>query len=85
MIQLNGADNVTINGLNTGGNSLTIENTSTASNASTIYFANDASSNIITNCVIKGSGTANCVSTFSGIIFLVRIVQLYNRVMIITL
>ena len=28
LIKLNGADNVTINGLNTGGNSLTIENTS---------------------------------------------------------
>jgi hypothetical protein len=47
LIYLNGADNVTINGLNTGGNSLTISNTTASATAgtSTIRFINDASNN----------------------------------------
>ncbi|MFN4973064.1 MAG: hypothetical protein ACK5GX_08540, partial [Bacteroidota bacterium] len=57
LINLNGADNVTINGLNTGGNSLTITNTTVSATAgtSTIRFVNDASSNTITNCTLSGS------------------------------
>ncbi|MBL0046699.1 MAG: hypothetical protein IPP32_01170 [Bacteroidetes bacterium] len=55
MIDLNGCDNVTINGLNSGGNSLIIENTSAAASNGTIRFINDASSNTITNCTLKGS------------------------------
>ena len=49
LVFLNGADNVTINGLNTGGNSLTISNTSTAATAgtTTIKFVGDASNNIV--------------------------------------
>lgn len=58
LISLNGADNVTINGLNTGGNSLTIENASTGSSSTTISFNNDACSNTVTNCYINGSSTA---------------------------
>lgn len=55
LISLNGADYVTINGLNSGGCSLTIDNTSTSANASAILFTNSATYNIITNCTIKGS------------------------------
>ena len=59
LIDLNGADNVTIDGLNSGGNSLTITNTSTSNTAgtSTIRFINDASTNTIKNCTLKGSST----------------------------
>ena len=57
LIDLNGADNVTINGLNAGGNSLTISNTtvSARANTSTIRFIADATNNTITNCTIQGS------------------------------
>jgi trimeric autotransporter adhesin len=57
LINLDGADNVTINGLNSGGNTLTLTNTSSGS-SSTIRFINDATGNTITNCIIKGSGTS---------------------------
>ena len=68
MIDLNGADNVTINGLNTGGNSLDISNTSTSNltNTSTIRFLVDASNDLITNCTIEGAGTS---ATFGTIYF----------------
>jgi|GEM_PF-687396 len=68
LIRLNGADNVYINGLNTGGNSLTVENTSTSNNwgLATILLLNDASYNQIQNCTIKASGT----NTFSGAVVL---------------
>ncbi|MBK8467294.1 MAG: hypothetical protein IPL32_15865 [Chloracidobacterium sp.] len=57
LIDLNGADNVTIDGLNTGGNSLTISNTnnSTTAGTSTIRFIGGASNNTITNTSIFGS------------------------------
>ena len=60
LIDLNGADNVNINGLNTGSNSLTISNTtaSATANTSTIRFIGDASSNTVQNCTISGSGAA---------------------------
>ena len=59
LIDFAGADNVTINGLNSGGNSLTISNLSTAatSGTSTIKFDADATNNTITNCTILGSST----------------------------
>ena len=56
LIDLNGADNVTINGLNTGGNSLTISNTATGG-VNTIRFIADATNNTVTNCTILGSTT----------------------------
>lgn len=70
LIDLNGADNVTIDGLNTGGNSLTISNTSTSSTAgtSTLRFQTDATNNVITNCTILGSSTMN-VTTGGGTIY----------------
>ncbi|MEI6751657.1 MAG: hypothetical protein WCK78_00680 [Paludibacter sp.] len=71
LIDLNGADNVTIDGrVNASGSTrdLIITNTSTSSTAgtSTIRFVNDASSNTVKYCNIKGSET---VAT-SGIVFL---------------
>ena len=70
LIDLNGADNVTFNGLNTGGNSLTIANTtvSATSGTSTIRFIGGATNNTITNCFIQGSGTMS-VATNGAVIF----------------
>jgi hypothetical protein len=65
MIDLNGADNVTIDGLNTGGNGLTISNPSVTAGTSTIRFIADATNNTVQNCLIQGSGT----SVTSGTIF----------------
>ncbi|HEV7398312.1 MAG TPA: hypothetical protein VGN86_17500, partial [Pyrinomonadaceae bacterium] len=69
LITLNGADNVTMDGLNTGGNSLTISNSSTSSNifTSTIRFMNDASNNTVQNCTISGANTSSAL--WSGTIF----------------
>ena len=70
LIDLNGADNVTFNGLNSGGNSLTIENTtaSATSGTSTIRFIADATNNTITNCAVLGAFSA-AVTTNGGNIF----------------
>ena len=59
LVYLNGADNVTIDGLNTNGNSLTITNTTVSglANTCTILFQTDATSNTITNCSVLGSAT----------------------------
>ena len=59
LIDLNGADNVTISGLGT----LTIENTSTSASATTIRFIADARNNTVQNCNIKGSGTGAALGT----------------------
>ena len=67
LIDLNGADNVTIDGLNTGGNSLTISN-STVGSTFTIRFIGDAIGNTITNCSVLGSSTGTA-TTNSGTIF----------------
>ena len=56
LIDLNGADNVTIDGLNTGGNSLTISNTATGA-SSAIRFIGDATGNTIQKCTIQGSAS----------------------------
>jgi hypothetical protein len=56
LIDLNGADNVIINGLNSGGNSLLISNDATGA-SSTVRFINDASSNTIQNATLQGSTT----------------------------
>lgn len=67
LVDLNGADNVTINGLNTGGDSLTFSNTTigTTTGSSTIRFIADASNNTVTNCTILGS-TASTLATAAG-------------------
>ena len=71
LIQFNGADNVTIDGLNTGGNSLTISNTQTSNTGgtSTIKFIGDATQNLITNCTVLGSSTTTTGSTGGTIFF----------------
>jgi hypothetical protein len=70
LINFNGADNVTINGLNTSGNSLTISNTqvSSSSGTSTIKFIADATNNTITNCTVLGSANM-LVGTNGGVVF----------------
>lgn len=62
LINLNGATNVTIDGLNSDGNSLTLSNSNTATSATTIIFRNGASSNTITNCKILGSPTQTAIT-----------------------
>ena len=70
LVDFNGADNVTIDGLNSGGNSLTIENTtaSATSGTSTIRFIGGASSNTINRCVLKGA-VSSSVATNGAIVF----------------
>jgi hypothetical protein len=67
LIDLNGADNVTINGLAINGDSLSIVNTTSSSTTgtSTIRFIAGATNNLVTNCSILGS----TISTSSGVIF----------------
>ncbi|MBS0657396.1 MAG: cadherin-like beta sandwich domain-containing protein [Verrucomicrobia bacterium] len=71
LIDLNGADNVTFDGLNTGGNSLTIANTtvSATSGTSTFRFVNGATGNTITNCNVQGSGTMSVATNGATIFF----------------
>lgn len=59
LIYLNGADNVKIDGINSGGNSLTISNTTVSSawGTSTIKFENSTNNNVITRCSVLGSST----------------------------
>lgn len=70
LIDLSGADNVTIDGLNASGNSLTIANTtvSATSGTATIRFIGGATNNTITNANIQGSGTMS-VATNGAVIF----------------
>lgn len=64
LIGFNGADKVTIDGLNTGINSLTISNSSTSSaNVSTIVYYADATDNVLQNCRIEGSSTSASLAT----------------------
>jgi hypothetical protein len=71
LINLNGADNVTINGVNSGGNSLTISNTtvSATGETSTIRFIEGATNNVVTNCTIQGSATVPAATAGGNILF----------------
>lgn len=71
LINLNGADNVTIDGLNSGGNSLTVSNLSTGTTAGTctIRFIADASTNTITRCTILGSSASTLATVAGTIVF----------------
>jgi hypothetical protein len=71
LIDFNGADNVTVNGLNAGGNSLTISNTtaSATSGTSTIRFIGGATNNTITNSTILGSHAASVATNGATIFF----------------
>ena len=70
LIDLNGADNVTIDGLNSGGNSLTISNTTASATASTstIRLINGAQNNTITKCTVLGSSTASTTTAGGNIL-----------------
>ncbi|MFN7965607.1 MAG: hypothetical protein U0V87_07965 [Acidobacteriota bacterium] len=70
MIDLSGADNVTINGLNSGGNTLTLSNTTASgtSGTATVRFINGATNNTITNTTVSGSFSA-AVATNGGNIY----------------
>jgi len=70
LINMNGADNVIINGLNDGVNSLIISNLSSSSTSgtSTIKFVADATNNLLTNCTVLGSATM-ALGTNGGTIF----------------
>ncbi|MEP7010695.1 MAG: hypothetical protein ABJC13_10260 [Acidobacteriota bacterium] len=71
LIDLNGADNVTIDGLNTGGNSLTIANTtvSATTGTATIRFIGGATTNTITNSNLQGAATASVATNGATIFF----------------
>lgn len=59
LLDFNGCDDITIDGLNTGGNNLILINSSTGdTNTSVIRFINDSKRNIIQNCTIQGSTTS---------------------------
>ena len=68
LADLNGADNVTIDGLNSGGNFLFIINTDGGSGTSTIRFTNDATNNTIIRTNINGSA-GNALGTGFGVIY----------------
>jgi hypothetical protein len=70
LIDFNGADFVTIDGMNSGGNSLTISNSNSGAVAttSTIRFINGATNNVITNATILGSFSGT-IATNGGTIY----------------
>ncbi len=65
LIDLNGADNVTIDGLNNGWDSLTFSNTTTGS-ATTIRLLNDACNNTITRVKVLVAFTTSTLTTAGG-------------------
>ena len=71
MIDLNGASNVTIDGLKSGGNTLVISNTNTGAlaNTSTIRFINGASNDTVKNSTISGSSTVAVGTAGGNILF----------------
>lgn len=71
LVDLNGADNVTIDGLGTGGNSLTFSNTTVANSrgTSTLRFINGAQNNTITRCAVMGSANPASGSIAGNIVF----------------
>ena len=64
LIYLNGAKNLIIDGLNTGGNSLTILNLNT--NYSTVNFLGGSNHNTITNSTLLGSATYSTIVNFGA-------------------
>lgn len=70
LIDLNGASNIRIDGLNSGGNSLTLSNASNSATAgtSTIRFINGAQNDRVTRCNIQGSSTVPVGVTAGGTI-----------------
>lgn len=69
IVSLNGADNIIINGLNSGGNSLTIENSNTGTSSTALQFINGATSCIISNTSFKGSNASTTTYTHGVLTF----------------
>ena len=71
LIDLNGADNVTINGANSGGTTLTLANTTASATAgtSTIRFINGATNNTVTNTIIQGSSSSSNTTAGGDVLF----------------
>ena len=71
LIDFNGADNVRIDGINSGGSSLSFSNSTVSNTAgtSTIRFQNDAVNNTITNCNLYGSAQTTFGSASATVIF----------------
>jgi hypothetical protein len=71
LINLNGADNVTIDGLNSGGNALTLSNTTASATAgtSTIRFIEGATNNTVTNTTILGSAIGAVTAATGTVLF----------------
>ncbi|GAA4337686.1 T9SS type A sorting domain-containing protein [Flaviaesturariibacter amylovorans] len=68
LVDLYGADNVTIDGLNSGGNSLTLENTNASFGAGAVGFQNDASGNTLRNCTVLGAATGSNMGSASAVV-----------------
>ncbi len=71
LVDLNGADNVTIDGLNSGGNALTLSNTSavTTAGTSTVRFIEGATGNTVTRTSILGSSIGTVASATGNVLF----------------
>ncbi|MBX7205945.1 MAG: hypothetical protein K1X81_11025, partial [Bacteroidia bacterium] len=71
LIDLSGADNVTFDGVNSGGNSLTISNTtaSATTGTCTFRFINGATGNTITKCTVLGSFSGTLATNGGNIFF----------------
>ncbi|MBX3699144.1 MAG: S8 family serine peptidase [Dokdonella sp.] len=71
LVGLNGADNVTIDGLNSGGNALTLSNTTASgtTGTSTIRFIEGATGNVVTNATILGSATGGTTAATGTVLF----------------
>jgi hypothetical protein len=69
LIDLNGATNITIDGIGTGGNALTLSNTTASNTASTIRFINGAQNDTVTRSSVLGSSTSALTSPGGNILF----------------
>jgi hypothetical protein len=71
LIDLSGADNVTIDGQNSGGNSLTLTNASNVATAgtSTVRFINGATNDVLKNCTILGSSISSTTVAGGNVLF----------------
>ncbi len=71
LIDLAGADNVIIDGLNTDGNALTLANTTASATAgtSTIRFINGATNNAVVHTTVLGSSNATAATAGGNILF----------------
>jgi len=69
MMTLQGADNVLINGLNTGGNSLMFQNSGSGTTTTTMRLLGDASNNRFLNLTFKG-GTNTAVTGTGAVVVL---------------